>query len=121
MPHWMLTPIDHRAEIWKTYLVQRIVVEAATERAARQQFAKAVREALLPNPWLDPAVTSCEAIEERQKGRPGRCRGENAVRRTKDKGVPTRTAARSKSSAYAVPAGGVIATPVCSYGRWRFG
>jgi hypothetical protein len=39
MPHWLLTPIDHRAEIWKTYAVQRIVVEAPDERTAREKVA----------------------------------------------------------------------------------
>jgi hypothetical protein len=35
MAHWMLAPIDHRAEIWRTYPVQRIVVEAPDEAGAR--------------------------------------------------------------------------------------
>ena len=30
MAHWLLAPLDHRAEIWQTYPVQRIVVEAGT-------------------------------------------------------------------------------------------
>jgi hypothetical protein len=41
MAHWLLTPIDHRAEIWKTYAVQRLVVEAPDERTARKQVAHA--------------------------------------------------------------------------------
>jgi hypothetical protein len=60
MPRWLLTPIDHRAEIWHTYAVQRIVVEAPDERRARDP------QASLLNPWLDPALTSKKA----EKGDP---------------------------------------------------
>jgi hypothetical protein len=31
MPGWILGPIDHRSEIWNTYPLQRIVVEAFAE------------------------------------------------------------------------------------------
>jgi hypothetical protein len=65
MPRWMLAPIDHRAEIWKTYPVQRIVVEAPDERAARKQVAGTAPSKLAPNPWLDPALTSCEEVSRR--------------------------------------------------------
>jgi hypothetical protein len=37
MPKWILGPIDHRAEIWNTYPVQRLVVEATAEREARDR------------------------------------------------------------------------------------
>jgi hypothetical protein len=63
MAHWMLAPIDHRAAIWKTYRVQRIVVEAPDERRARQRVADAVPKAPRPNPWLDRALTSCVEAE----------------------------------------------------------
>jgi hypothetical protein len=63
MSHWLLTPIDHRSEIWKFYHVQRIVVKAANEREARKQVADAAPQALQPNPWLDQALTSCEKVE----------------------------------------------------------
>ena len=49
MPRWMLTPIEHRAEIWQSYSVQRIVVEAPGEREARKQFANAAPGASQPN------------------------------------------------------------------------
>jgi hypothetical protein len=64
--------IDHRSEIWKFYKVQRIVVDAPDEGEARQQVAKrpAPRGSAL-NPWLDPALTSCEKVDEN----PGRHRG----------------------------------------------
>jgi hypothetical protein len=61
MAHWLLTPIDHRADIWKIYLVQRIVVAASDERAARQQVRRYVPSAV-DDPWLDPALTSCEEV-----------------------------------------------------------
>jgi hypothetical protein len=64
MPHWMLAPIDHRVEIWKSYPVQRMVVEAPTERAAREQVAQAAPELPSPNPWRDPALTSCEEVDK---------------------------------------------------------
>jgi hypothetical protein len=64
MPRWMLAPIDHRAEIWQSYSVQRIVVEAPGEREARKQVANAAPEASQANPWLDPALTSCEEVDE---------------------------------------------------------
>jgi hypothetical protein len=63
MAHWLLAPIDHRAEIWQTYRVQRIVVEASAEWEAREKVAQGAPEAALPNPWLDPAATSCEKVE----------------------------------------------------------
>jgi hypothetical protein len=62
MPHWMLTPVDHRAEIWQTYPVQRIVVEAPDERSARKQLANAAAARSQPNPWLDPILSSCEEV-----------------------------------------------------------
>jgi hypothetical protein len=58
----MLTPIDHRDEIWKAYPVQRIVVDAPDEWAARKRVANAAPETALPNPWLDPNRTSCEEV-----------------------------------------------------------
>ena len=64
MPHWMLAPIDHRAEIWQSYPVQRLVVDAPDEAGARELVAKAAPEASLPNPWLDPALTSCEEVDK---------------------------------------------------------
>ena len=64
MPHWILTAIDYRSEIWKVYPIQRIVVEAANEQRARQKVAAAAPQAPQPNPWLDPALTSCEAVKE---------------------------------------------------------
>jgi hypothetical protein len=67
VPCWMLTPVDHRCEIWKTYPVQRIVVDAPDEWAARKRVAEAAPWAALPNPWLDPALTSCEEVD----GAPG--------------------------------------------------
>jgi hypothetical protein len=63
MPNWMLTPVDHRAEIWKTYAVQRIVVEASAEWEAREKVAQSAPEAALQNPWLSAALTSCEEVE----------------------------------------------------------
>jgi hypothetical protein len=63
MPHWIFAPVDHRAEIWQTYHVQRMVVAAPDERAARKQVADAAPWAALPNPWLDPALTSCEEVD----------------------------------------------------------
>jgi hypothetical protein len=62
MAHWLLTPIDHRAEIWQTYHVQRVVVAAPDERRAREKVAAGAPQTLLPNPWLDPALTSCEEV-----------------------------------------------------------
>ena len=63
MPRWILTVVDHRAAIWKTYPVQRIVVDAADERTARQQVAQAAPDASAPNPWLDSALTCCERVD----------------------------------------------------------
>jgi hypothetical protein len=63
MAHWMLAPIGHRAAIWKTCQVQRIVVEAPDERRARKQVANAVPDTPLPNPWLDRALTSCQEVD----------------------------------------------------------
>jgi hypothetical protein len=60
MPHWMLAPINDRAEIWQSYSVQRIVVEAPDDPEARRRLAEAALEAPPPNPWPDPALTSCE-------------------------------------------------------------
>jgi hypothetical protein len=67
MAHWLLMPIDHRAEIWKTYAVQPIVVEASDERTAREKVAAAAPRTRLPNPWLEPGLTSCEEVD----GAPG--------------------------------------------------
>jgi len=63
MPNWILTPVDHQAEIWQSYHVQRIVVAASDERTAREQVAAAAPRVLTPNPWLDVAVTSCKKVE----------------------------------------------------------
>jgi len=41
MPHWILTALDHRSEIWQVYPVQRIVVEATDEGEARKKVAAA--------------------------------------------------------------------------------
>jgi hypothetical protein len=62
MAHWLLPPIDHRADIWKTYVVQRIVVTAPDERTARQQVRRCASSAA-GDPWLDPALTSCEEVD----------------------------------------------------------
>jgi hypothetical protein len=62
MPSWILGPIDHRSEIWSTYPVQRVVVEARDEPEARAQVAGTVSAAAPPNPWLDPDLTSCDEI-----------------------------------------------------------
>jgi hypothetical protein len=72
MPRWLLAPIDHRCEIWKTYAVQRLVIDAPDEREARKQVAKAAARASAPNPWLDPALTSCEKIEAMPRSPPRR-------------------------------------------------
>jgi hypothetical protein len=63
MSHWMLTPTDHCAEIWKTYAVQRIVVEAPNERSARERVAKTAPTAAHSNPWLDPVLSSCKQVD----------------------------------------------------------
>jgi hypothetical protein len=63
MAHWMLTPLDHRAEIWRAYPVQRIVVEARNEREARKRVADVARGLSPPNPWLDRSLTCCEQVE----------------------------------------------------------
>jgi len=63
MPSWILGPIDHRSEVWNTYPVQRIVVEASAEWEAREKVAEATPATALPNPWMDPVLTSCEQIE----------------------------------------------------------
>jgi hypothetical protein len=60
--HWLLTPINHRADIWKPDLVQRIVVAAPDGRTARQQVRRWVSSAA-GDPWLDPALTSCEEVD----------------------------------------------------------
>jgi hypothetical protein len=46
MPSWILGPIDPRSEIWKTYPVQRVVVEPQDEQEARRQVAEATSDAL---------------------------------------------------------------------------
>jgi hypothetical protein len=84
MPHWILTAVDHRSEIWKVYPIQRIVVEAPDEREARQKVAAAAPRFPQSNPWLDPALTSCESpragsagsVERSGRKSPGRSRGE---------------------------------------------
>jgi hypothetical protein len=63
MAHWLLTAVDHRAEIWNTYPIQRLVVEAPNEREASKQVAAAAPAVSLPNPWLDPILTSCEVAK----------------------------------------------------------
>jgi hypothetical protein len=45
--------------------VQRIVVEASAEWEAREKVAETAPEVPQPSPWLDPAQTSCETVEER--------------------------------------------------------
>jgi hypothetical protein len=60
MPHWILTAVDHRSEIWQVYPVQRIVVEATDEGEARKKVAAAAPLEEAPNPWLDPDLTTCE-------------------------------------------------------------
>jgi hypothetical protein len=62
MPSWILGAIDHRSEIWNTYLVQRVVVAAADEREARAQIAGTMPAEEAPNPWLDRDLTSCDEI-----------------------------------------------------------
>ena len=64
MPRWMLTPIDHLAEIWNTYSVQRMVVEASAEWEAREKVAETAPR-YRSRVSLRSALTSCEAIEER--------------------------------------------------------
>jgi hypothetical protein len=63
MPSWILGPIDHRSEVWNTYPAQRTVVEASAEWEAREKVAETTPETALPNPWMDPVLTSCEQIE----------------------------------------------------------
>jgi hypothetical protein len=62
MPSWILGPIDPRSEIWKTYPLQQVVVEAPDEQEARRQVAETISDALPLNPWLDPGFTSCDEI-----------------------------------------------------------
>jgi hypothetical protein len=62
MSKWILGPIDHRAAVWNTYPVRRLVVEATAEREAREQIAELSPEGHQPNPWLDPLLTTCEEI-----------------------------------------------------------
>jgi hypothetical protein len=64
MSSWLLAPIYHRAEIWQTYPVQRIVVEASAEWEAREKVAQTAPETALPNPWLDPSVTRCKRVDQ---------------------------------------------------------
>jgi hypothetical protein len=64
MGRWLLTPIDHQADVWKTYPVQRIVIEAPSECEAREKIAQAADAQLPKNPWLDSALSSCEPVEE---------------------------------------------------------
>jgi hypothetical protein len=63
MSNWILGPIDHRSEIWKSYPVRRVVVEAPSERAARLEVAGCTPASPQPNPWLDSGFTSCDEIE----------------------------------------------------------
>jgi hypothetical protein len=65
MPSWILRPIDPRSEIWNTYPMQHVLVEASAEWEAREKVAEAAPVVPQPSPWLDPALTSCEGIEER--------------------------------------------------------
>jgi hypothetical protein len=60
MAHWMLAPIDHRAEIWGTYPVQRIVVEAQGRGGGSPRRRP---QAAQPNPGSYPALTSCEEVD----------------------------------------------------------
>jgi hypothetical protein len=63
MPSLILGPIDHRSEVWNTYPMQRIVVEASAVWEAREKVAETTPETALPNPWMDPDLTSCDQIE----------------------------------------------------------
>jgi hypothetical protein len=63
MAHWMLAPIDHRAEIWRTYPVQRIVVEAPDEAGARRRIAEAAPPSSAAEPWL----VSCPDLLRRSR------------------------------------------------------
>jgi hypothetical protein len=63
MAHWMLAPIDHRAEIWGTYPVQRIVVEAPDEAGARRRIAEAAPPSSAAEPWL----VSCPDLLRRSR------------------------------------------------------
>jgi hypothetical protein len=74
MARWLLAPIDHRSEVWRSYKVQRLVVEAPDECEARQQVAKATPRGPAPNPWLDLALTSCEKVDGMSLPAPGRKR-----------------------------------------------
>jgi hypothetical protein len=56
MPSWILGSIDPRSEIWKTYPVQRVVVEAPDEQEARRQVAEATSDAL-PGIQVSPPAT----------------------------------------------------------------
>jgi hypothetical protein len=77
MSHWLLAPVDHRSAIWKPYKVQRIVVDASDECEARQQVAKRAAprgpagRRSATNPWLDPALSSCEKVDEISRPAPG--------------------------------------------------
>jgi hypothetical protein len=62
MPDWILGPIDHRSEVWNTYPVQRIVIEASAEWEAREKVAEVAADVPQPSPWLDPALTTCDEI-----------------------------------------------------------
>jgi hypothetical protein len=70
MSRWLLAPTDCQADVWKTYAVQRIVVEAPDERTARKQVAAAAPGTVAPDPWLDPALTTCEQVDDGGKGAP---------------------------------------------------
>jgi hypothetical protein len=70
MSRWLLAPTDCQADVWKTYAVQRIVVEAPDERTARKQVAAAAPRTVAPDPWLDPALTTCEQVDDGGKGAP---------------------------------------------------
>jgi hypothetical protein len=80
----LLAPIDQRSEIWKFYKVQRIVIDTPDEGGARQQVAKrpAPRGSAL-NPWLEPALTSCEKVDESLGRQPGAQRRIKRLSRTR--------------------------------------
>jgi transposase len=57
---WM----DHQCEIWKACSVQQIVVEVCSRSEAREKVAQAIPEVPQPNPWVNPALSSCERAGE---------------------------------------------------------
>jgi hypothetical protein len=65
MSRWLLAPVDRRCEIWKSYKVQRIVVDAPDEGEARQQVAKrAAFSGSTFSPLAGPCPISCRKVDE---------------------------------------------------------